>query len=135
VITLIPLIGGLLGAVAATRIGTTVVRGVLGGLITGVVADVVITERRRRQQPQIADPESGELASGLDVISDGQGGLIVLNPPATPGELAGIMGPTSCPQGMVLDGNIPSRCVAAPSGGGSDMQAIIDRVRREQYGT
>ena len=78
----IPLVGGLLGALASSPLGTTVARGILGGLITGAVADVVM--KRQRATPQgVASPAPVAPMPGA-MLPDGQ----PVNPPATPGDLA-----------------------------------------------
>ena len=81
-IPVIPLIGGLIGALASNPLGTTVARGILGGAVTGVVADVVMN-RQRKRAPKVADAPAGPITGGL-LLPDGQ----PVNPPATPGELS-----------------------------------------------
>jgi hypothetical protein len=80
----IPLVGGLLGALASSPLGTTVARGILGGLITGVVADVVIKGREKQAIQALRAPTPAVAVTGGLLLPDGQ----PVNPPATPGDLA-----------------------------------------------
>ena len=107
--------GGLLGALASSPLGTTVARGILGGLITGVVADVVIKGREKQALPQVASrPAAGVGVTGGLLLPDGQ----PLNPPATPGDLAEQqMVKQYIDQRQGAASEVPDKCVVGAGGG------------------